>query len=166
MNELEPALSAQRASLADFIAAAEARETVWTTPRAPGKWSPAQVVEHVARSLDESANEVAGTPTKFPHLPFFLRPVAKGLLFNRVLSRRAFPKARTSRAFNPESGPVTPAAARERLQAALERFERACRERARAQERFASVVFGEVSVVDYVRFQEYHTRHHQQQLGH
>ena len=35
-------------------------------PRAPGKWSPSQIIEHVARSLEESANMAAGRPSKFP----------------------------------------------------------------------------------------------------
>jgi hypothetical protein len=119
----------------------------------------------VARSLDESANEVAGSPTRFPHLPFFLKPVARGLLFNRVLRRGAFPRARTSRAFDPASGPATPAEARERLLQALDRFAEACRARAATDSQIHSVVFGVVSLADYVRFQELHTRHHRKQLS-
>jgi hypothetical protein len=148
-----------------MITAADACHATWTTPRAPGKWSPSQVVEHVARSLDESAHEVSGAPTKFPHLPFFLKPVAKALLFNRVLKRNAFPRARTSSAFNPAAGPATPTEARQRLLQALEGFDQVCRSRAATDQQLGSVVFGTVAVTDYVRFQELHTRHHTKQLA-
>jgi hypothetical protein len=163
--ELDALLQAKRAAVAALIAAAEARAATSTTPRAPGKWSPSQLVEHVARAIDESANEVTGATTRFPHLPFFLKPVARTLLFNRVLKRGAFPRARTSGAFNPETGPATPAEARQRLLQALERFNEACRARAARDSLVASVVFGTVSLADYVRFQELHTRHHTKQLA-
>ena len=162
MGDLETVLTATRTAVDRMMAAADARVSVWTTPRATGKWSPSQLIEHVARSIEESANEVERKPTKFPHLPFFLKPVARGLLFNRVLRKGVFPKARTSSAFNPVAGPATPAEGRQRVGTALARFERACR--AQAPNPVDSVVFGRVALTDYVRFQEIHTRHHTQQL--
>lgn len=162
---IDELLAAKRAALNDLIAAAEARQATWTTPRAPGKWTPSQLVEHVARSIDESANEVSGAPTRFPHLPFFLKPVARTLLFNRVLRRGTFPRARTSGAFNPATGPATVAEARQRLLHAMDGFEEACRRRAATESHIASVVFGVVAVSDYIRFQELHTRHHTRQLA-
>jgi DinB superfamily len=160
MAEVDPVLTANREAVANLIAAAEKCERSWTVPRAPGKWSPSQIVEHVARSLDESANMVAGAPSKFPNLPFFMRPVARTLLFNRVLRNNAFPRARTNKALNPASGPGTPAEARARLEAALDRFDRECRACANRGGGVASGAFGQVSVTDYARFIELHTRHH------
>src|SRR5205823_7045620 len=111
MTEVNDVLLANRAAVNELIAAAERCGPAWAVPRAPGKWSPSQIVEHVARSLDESANVVSGAPSKFPNLPFFMRPVARGFLFNRVLRNGAFPKARTNKALNPASGAATPAEA-------------------------------------------------------
>ena len=71
--------------MGDLIIAADKSSAAWTVPRAPGKWSPSQVVEHVAMALEESANVVTETPSKFPSIPGFLRPVARALFFNRVL---------------------------------------------------------------------------------
>ena len=85
MADLNSTLAANRDAVAELIAASERCRGAWTTPRAPGKWSPSQVVEHVARSIEESANLFSGAPTKFPTLPFFVRPIARTLLFNRVL---------------------------------------------------------------------------------
>ena len=164
MADLNSVLAANRAAVNDLIAAAERSAASWTTPRAPGKWSPSQVVEHVARALEESANVVAGTPSKFPTLPRILRPVVRGLFFNRVLKKGAFPKAKTNRALDPASGPATPVEARGRLEGALARFAEASRARAAAGQLVASTIFGTVSVQDYARFQELHTRHHGRQM--
>jgi hypothetical protein len=158
-------LAANREAVNSLVAAAEGCKAVWTAPRAPGKWSPSQIVEHVARSLDESANLVSGAPTKFPNLPFFLRPVARGFLFNRVLRTGGFPKAKTNKAMDPASGPATPAEARTRLEGALARFDRECRACAEAGKgTIESGAFGRIPLVDYARFIEIHTRHHCKQM--
>lgn len=164
MVDVNTVLAANRAAVNDLIAAAERSGAVWTAPRAPRKWSPSQVVEHVALALEESAKVVSGAPSRFPTFPTFLRPVVRGLFFNRVLKKNAFPKAKTSKAFDPASGPATPAAARGRLEAALGRFDKECRARAATSQKVVSTIFGTVSVEDYARFQELHTRHHSKQL--
>lgn len=164
MADVNLTLAANRAAIGELMAASERCGGIWTVPRAPGKWSPSQIAEHVARSLDESANVVSGAPAKFPNLPFFLRPVARGLVFNRVLRRSAFPRAKTNKAMDPASGPATPAEARVRLETALARFDRGCRTCAEAGGAVASATFGTVSVVDYARFIELHTRHHCKQM--
>ena len=165
MAGMDTVVEANRAAVNDLLAAAKAREDVWTEPRAPGKRSPSQLVEHVARSLEESANEVRGVRSKFPNLPFFLRPVARTLLFNRVLRKGTFPRARTSRPFNPIEGPATLADAQRRLGQAVGAFIEACHECASGDHKVTSTVFGVVAVHDYARFQECHTRHHTRQLG-
>jgi hypothetical protein len=164
MADVNAVLAANRAAVNDLIAAAERSGAAWTTPRAPGKWSPSQVVEHVARALEESANVVAGAPSKFPTFPGFLRPLVRGLFFNRVLKKGAFPKAKTNKAFDPASGPATPVEARGRLETSLARFDQECRSRAASGESVVSTIFGTVSVEDYARFQELHTRHHRTQM--
>jgi hypothetical protein len=164
MGDLNSTLTANRHAVTELIAAADRCGSAWTAPRAPGKWSPSQVVEHVARSIDESANLISGAPSKFPTLPFFVRPIARTLLFNRVLRTGAFPKAKTNKAMDPESGPPTPADARRRLEDALARFDRECRACAQAGRTVASGAFGRVGVADYARFIELHTRHHCKQM--
>ena len=164
MADINRALAANRDAIVELIAASDRSGAAWTTPRAPGKWSPSQVVEHVARTFDESANLISGAPSKFPNLPFFLRPVARTLLFNRVLRNSAFPKAKTNKAMNPQSGPPTAADARARLESAVARFDRECRSCAEASGIVASGAFGRVPLADYVRFMEVHVRHHCRQM--
>ena len=163
MADINDVLAANRAAVLDLVAASERSAATWTTPRAPGKWSPSQVVEHVARGLDEGANIVAGAPS-IPMPPAFLRLVAR-LFFYRILKKDAFPKGfKAHKAMDPSSGPATPAQARVRLEGALARFDQECRRRADSGQHVVSSGFGRVSVEDLVRFSAIHTRHHCKQM--
>jgi hypothetical protein len=165
MADINTALEASKDAMEQLIIAAERTRTTWTSPRAPGKWSPSQIVEHVARSLEESANMAAGRPSKFPKLPGVVHPIVRGLLFKRVLRKAAFPKAKTNKAMDPASGPATPDEGRVRLETAHRKFAEACRQTASHGERMRTTIFGAVPVEDYVRFMELHTRHHGKQMA-
>src|SRR5882762_2164388 len=141
MAEINTALDASKDAMEQLIIAGERTGTAWTSPRAPGKWSPSQIVEHVARSLEESANMAAGRPSKFPKLPGVVHPIVRGLLFKRVLRKAAFPKA------------------------AHQKFAEACRQTASNGARMRTTIFGAVPVEDYVRFMELHMRHHGKQMA-
>ena len=163
MAHVNDVLAANRAAVNDLIAAAERSASTWTTPSAARKWSPSQVVEHVARGLEEGANIIAGAPS-IPMPPAFLRPLAR-LAFYRILKKDAFPKGfKAHKALNPTSGPATPAEARVRLEGAFARFDQECRRRAASGQHLVSTGFGTVSVEDLVRFSALHTRHHCKQL--
>lgn len=165
-NEMQAtSLADLRAAVATFLATVDNAGAKWTVPRAPGKWSPSQVVEHVARIMEESANVVSGAPSKFPTVPIIVRPVARLLVFKRILRKGAFLPMKAIEAFKPAAGPDTPAGGRARLGQALSRFDQACRARAASGRKVESTIFGAVSVADFARFQELHVRHHQQQLG-
>ena len=163
MSSIDTALAAHRASIVDLMATAE-RAPDWSAPCAPGKWSPAQLIEHVARSLEESVNVITGAPSKFPTFPAFLHPVMRIVFFNRVVKNGKCPRAKTSKPFDPDRGPATPGEGRTRLMGAVDAFENACRARDASGLPASSGIFGRVSVSDYVIFQEAHARHHQKQL--
>ena len=159
------ALAANRAAVVDLVAAAERSAATWTTPRALGKWSPSQVVEHVTRGFEEAAKGVSGAPSSIPMPPAFLRPLLKLVFFNRILKKGVFPKGfKAHKAMNPASGPATPAEARVRLEGAFARFDQECRRRVASGQHVVSTGFGTVSVEDYVRFNALHTRHHCKQM--
>jgi hypothetical protein len=164
MHTLDSALASCRDATERLIKSGEATGTRWTTPPAPGKWSPSQIVEHVARSLEESAEVAAGRPSKFPKLPAIVRPIIRTMLFKRVLKKEAFPKAKTNKAMNPLGGPATPIEGRARLQAAQTLFDAACRELDATSGVLRTPMFGTVAVADYVRFMALHTRHHEKQI--
>ena len=165
MADINTALNASNEAIQQLLLAGERTKIAWTSPRAPGKWSPSPIVEHVASSLEESANMAAGRPSKFPKLPAVVHPIVRGLLFKRVLRKAMFPKAKTNKAMNPASGPATPAEGRMRLETAHQKFEEACRQTASHGEPMRTTIFGVVPVEDYVRFMELHTRHHGKQIA-
>ena len=165
MADINTALEASKEAIERLIVTGERCGPAWNLSSAPGKWSPSQIVEHVARSLEEAANMAAGRPSKFPKLPVVVHPLLRRFLFTRVLRKSAFPKARTNKAMNPASGPATPAEGRMRLETAHQKFDAACRRIASQGERMRTTTFGAVSVEDYVRFMELHTRHHGKQIA-
>jgi hypothetical protein len=160
--DLNSALTESRAALERLIAAGERSGPAWATPPVPGKWSPSQIVEHVARALEESGKNIKGEPSAFPSLPRIVRPLVRALFFNRVIKKNAFIKGKTNKAMNPAAGPKTPAEGRERLKRAHNAFERACLEHG---VRFEHSIFGSISTADYARFQALHTQHHTKQIA-
>ena len=90
MAEIDTALAANRDAVEQLIRAGEQSGAAWIAPRAPGKWSPSQIVEHVARGLEEGANIVAGRPS-LPMPPAVVRPIAR-FIFKRVLRKATFSK--------------------------------------------------------------------------
>ena len=140
MRDINTALAASKQAVEQLIAGGEHYGVAWSVPRVPGKWSPSQIVEHVARSLEESANMAVGRPSKFPRLPGVVRPIVRGLLFKRVLRMGAFPKAKTNKAMNPVSGPATAAEGRARLETAHQKFDEACRQSSLPLERADEIV--------------------------
>ncbi|MGZ3437839.1 MAG: DUF1569 domain-containing protein [Gemmatimonadaceae bacterium] len=163
-SDLDVSLAGVHATTGALLATADGVGSFWKIPRAPGKWSPSQVVEHVARIMEESANVVAGVPSAFPTIPFLLRPIARLLVFKRILRRKAFLKMKAAEAMDPPTGSATPKQARVRLEAVLRQFDQACRAREASGQDVASTIFGSVPVADFARFQELHVRHHHLQL--
>ena len=163
MADINDVLAANRAAVLDLAAAAERSAPTWTTPRAARKWSPSQVVEHVARGLDEGVNIVSGTPS-IPGPPAFLRPLGR-LFFDRTVKKGLFPKGfKSLKALNPTRGPATPAEARVRLEGAFARFDQGCRRRGASGHNVRTSAFGTVSVEDLVKSNAIHTRHHCKQM--
>jgi hypothetical protein len=164
MADIDTALAASRDAVNQLIRAGEQSGAAWIEPRAPGKWSPSQIVEHVAGGLEEGANIAAGRPSKVPMPPAVVRLIGR-FFFKRVLRKAAFPKGfKAHKALNPASGPGTPAEGRIRLETAHQRWDEVCRQIA-ADGRPITSGFGLVPVEDLVRFSELHTRHHTKQMA-
>src|SRR4029453_815855 len=167
MADIDTALAASRDAVDQMIRAGEQSGAAWNAPRAPGKWSPSQVVEHIARGLDEATNIAAGRPS-LAMPPAIVRPIVRLIarfMIKRVLRKAAFPTGfKAHKALNPASGPATPAEGRIRLETAHQKFEEACR-RSVADGRPMTTLFGSVPIQDLLRFGELHTRHHVKQMA-
>jgi hypothetical protein len=164
MAEIDTALAANRDAVDQLIRVGEQSGAAWSTPRAPGKWSPSQIVEHVARGLEEAANIADGRPSKVSVPPAVIRVLGR-FFFKRVLRKGAFPNgSKAHNAVNPASGPATPAEGRIRLETAHQKFDEVCR-RIAADGQPMRTWFGPVPAQDFVRFIEIHTRHHIKQMA-
>lgn len=162
MDNTSKDLAGLRSAVEDFSNALADSADVWAIPVRPGKWSPSQILEHVARSLEEAGKDMLGQRSKLPQLPAPVRFLARHLGFKRVLKNDAIPGgAKTNRALNPVEGPPTASAGRDRIESAWREFEQAW---GRVEGPARSHVFGTVPASDYVRFQEIHIRHHRAQL--
>src|SRR3954447_7125764 len=90
MSYLDAAIADNHQAVDEFTAAARAIDaTRWTLPRAAGKWSPAQVVEHIALTYEYS-RAVLNHTAPGPSAPRLLRPLVRRFFVNPVLKRGSF----------------------------------------------------------------------------
>ena len=161
---IDKQILANREAVGHLLEVTQHARDNWTTPRAHNKWSPAQVVEHVARSFDEGAKLVAGEDNILPTMPSFARPLMRMFFFDRIIKKGKFPTVKTVDPLDPESGPDSPEAAADRINASLERFVASCQACANKGGDVNSGAFGKVSVEDYANFMALHTVHHTAQI--
>ena len=162
---LAASLAADRDAVETFRRTAEAvPPDRWGTPRAPGKWSPAQVVEHIALAYETNTRLLRG---RVPGgAPRWLRPLIRKFLLGMVLRRGDFARrARAPKIMEPAvSQPAAPAAELlARLDAAAGNFEAGAA--AHLGDTLEHPFFGKVPLTDIVRLSEIHTRHHTSQLA-
>ncbi|OGU01308.1 MAG: hypothetical protein A2085_07945 [Gemmatimonadetes bacterium GWC2_71_10] len=162
--DLDAALALNHARVDEFIAATARLGTTWTPPVRPGKWSPAEVAEHIAMSYRQTTELIGGKGGGgFPKVPGLLRPLVRRLGFAPVLKTGRFGRpVKTFKSLTPTDVPGTPDEAARRIRDALAAFEATVREQDGAAIQHPS--FGTVRAADYIAFQAYHTTHHQAQL--
>ncbi len=161
MTDANVVLNANHLAVEEFLATARGVPAgAWAVPRAPGKWSPGQVAEHVARAYEVNGALFRGEAPG--GLPKFLRPLVRRFLLGMVLRKGDFPRGSRSPAImKPDPTPAAQPVVIAQIEAAAREFE------AEAGKRSGSIehpFFGQVPVTDMVRLQEIHTRHHRRQL--
>jgi hypothetical protein len=159
-----PRLAADRDAVNAFIVTARGvAPERWAEPRAPGKWSPAQVVEHIALAYESNLQLLRGpVPGGAPR---WLRPLIRKVLLGYVLRRGSFPRgSRAPKILKPDASPAAGPASEliPRLEMAAGAFEAIAP--AHPSDKLEHPFFGEVPVADMVRLMELHTRHHTPQL--
>jgi hypothetical protein len=137
----------------------------WEQPVAPGKWSPAQIVDHIAVTTEVALKAIKGDPS-MGSIPKFLRFLPRKLGFDPTIKKGRFPeKQRGPAVFAPSTGHPSYEASIEKLNraiAALETHVNAVM--AKGEHSFEHSFFGRVSIPDYIRFGTLHTQHHERQL--
>jgi hypothetical protein len=162
------ALEEHQVALASFLDAAAALPAeAWTTPWQPGKWTPAEISEHLALTYRVFIGEAAtGTTMKLKLTPF-RRRMLKLLLLPHMLFHRKFPKgARAPREVRPESVTGTRDEALAQLRALGEQFERAAEAaRGAGKPGLTHPYFGLIDWNRGMRFCALHIEHHRGQIA-
>jgi Protein of unknown function (DUF1569) len=165
MTELETAIAANRIAVDEFISKARAIDpSAWTTPRGEGRWSPAQIAEHLAIVYEYNRKVVTGTAGK--GAPGFLQPFARWFIVDRTLKAGRFTrKGRAPAIFQPSATPGPAADVLARLTKAVSGFESDIRSgHPEGRHLVRHPFFGPLPTIDYLRLQAIHARHHRSQL--
>src|SRR5206468_3575925 len=96
----------------------------WDQPRAPGKWSPGQVTEHVTLAYEFNRRLLHGDASGMVGAPRLLRPLLRKVLLGTVLRRGRFiPGSKAPKRFRPSASPAAQTSLLSRLEAAGAAFE-------------------------------------------
>jgi len=166
MSDLNSAIAENRKAVDEFTRAARAVDAArWTLHPAEGKWSPAQIVEHIALTYEYSRGVVNNTAPG-PSAPRLLRPLVRVFFVRPVLKHGRFArKASAPAMFQPTSVPADATELLPRLETAVRAFEDAVRAADRSgRSTVDHPFFGKMPFTDYLRFQAIHARHHRAQL--
>lgn len=170
MNEpkFRAALDAHRAAVGDFLSAAErVAEAQWAVPREEGKWSPADIAEHLAIAYDVLIDEMNGGPGMRVVTTWWQRLLLDFTVVPKLLMTGEFPKgARAPREVRPANVPAAKDAAFARLRQRSEEFNARIEAFAKnGSGRLTHAYFGKKKLIDVVRFCEVHVAHHRRQLA-
>ena len=140
-------------------------DSLWNVQRAPGKWSPAQVTDHVGLAT-KVARDSMGEKVPMGSLPRFLRPILRKFFFDKIIRNGAFPReGKGPPVFKPADQPLPREQLCARIDSEANAFESDARAMAKAgKPKFTHGFFGRVSVADYLMFNALHFDHHREQL--
>lgn len=161
-----PDLTEHRESVSHFVRFVESLpDDAWTRPRAPGKWSPAEEVTHVAMVYDALVRELEEGTAMRRKGNAVQRVLFRLIAKPYVLGRGRIPRAvRAPSEVRPVTVRGTRVEVMGQLRDAILAFEatlsRASRERPRAT--VTHPFFGELTLAEAARFVAIHTRHHLQ----
>jgi hypothetical protein len=138
----------------------------WKTARAPGKWSPAEIAEHLSLTYAHLLSELrGGAPMRVKGSWLFRLVVRYKFLPGLLREGRIPPGVRSPREVRPETVPATREEALKRFRALAAEFEEEISaRRASGGGRLTHPYFGRLDAGRGIRFVEMHIRHHTKQL--
>lgn len=137
----------------------------WERPWAEGKWSPAQICEHLVLTYEGAIRDLAGDGTVRAKVGPRWQRALRWFLLPHILFHRNFPlRANAPREWRPEGQGIDAAEAASSLPEVAQRFET---EAARAYEEGRSLnhpYFGSVDALRALRLAAVHLEHHRRQM--
>ncbi|HET7232774.1 MAG TPA: DinB family protein [Longimicrobium sp.] len=164
----DEAVDEHRTALAALLDAIEAlRDDAWRAPWAPGKWTRAQVAEHLALSYEAAIREVGSGQAIATRVPPFRQKLLRLVVLPHILFHRSIPgRPRSPREIRPGEVTAPRAQILVRLRELGERFEH---EMERAYHSggggLTHPYFGKIGAVKAMRFMAVHLEHHTRQIA-
>src|ERR1044071_3972161 len=149
-----------------FAAAAEAiAPDAWDRPRWEGKWSPAQITDHLIRTYDVLLREIGGGGGMKVRTRPWMRLLLRLTLMPRILRSGRFPaRAPAPPEIRPSQTPPDQRSGVELFRQRAGEFEAAA-QKAGPQARMTHAYFGALPLADGVVFCARHLEHHRNQLS-
>lgn len=162
----EDAAAEHRAAVDTASGAIETQDPArWKEPVAAGKWTPAEIAQHLSLSYAPAIEELgggAGFPVRLSWLP---RTFARAVVMPRILRGRFPRRAPAPRETRPRGGAPDPAAGADALRRSAAEFERRLAEaHAAGSARVTHPYFGRLDAVTILRILAVHAAHHRAQL--
>ena len=164
---LERAAADHRAAIDSAAADVErVGRSEWERPLRPGKWSPAEIAQHLIVAYAPAVSELAGGRGYARRLSPFMSRLARWVALGGILSGKKFPGGAKA---PPEARPVgpfpPPAEAAARLRSAAESFERTiCEAHRGGGGRITHGYFGSLTAPQALKLVAMHAEHHRKQL--
>lgn len=155
-----------RASIEHFVETANAvPNDAWEQPLAPGKWSPAQVAEHLRLTYETVLRERSGGTGLRVRSKWWLRPILRFRVLPMILQRGVVPRgAKAPREIRPSEGPFERAPLLAAIEELAERAEDSLAGARDSDAGFTHHVFGALPASQALRFATVHNNHHARQL--
>ena len=138
----------------------------WTTPRAPGAWTPAEITEHLVLIFGVTVAELEGGEGARVRTGPVMRRLLRWFLLPHILFHRSFPlRARAPREVRPGEPIAEPSSGADLMLAGAARFESAVLGTAEmAGATVTHPFFGPISPWRALRFSSVHIDHHRRQV--
>jgi hypothetical protein len=164
----DEAVDEHRAALAALLDVAESFSAqAWDEPWVPGKWTRAQVAEHLALAYEAALREIATGEAMRARVPVWRQKLLRWVLLPHILFHRSFPiRAVSPREIRPAEPTLSQREQLARLRDLGERFERELdASRRKGGGGISHPYFGRVGPVKGMRFMAVHIEHHTRQLA-
>jgi hypothetical protein len=164
----DEAVDEHRTALAAFLDSVELlRDDAWSQPWAAGKWTRAQIGEHLALSYEAAIREVTGGEAMRVKVPPFRLKLLRLVLLPHILFHRSIPlRARSPRELRPGEVTTPRPALLRRLRELGERFENEMERAYRSGGGgLTHPYFGKLDAVKSMRFMAVHLEHHTRQIA-
>jgi len=138
----------------------------WLKPRAEGKWSPAEVVEHLNRVYDVVLNEIAGAPGMQIKTALWQRVLLRFTMVPKILRGDGFPEgARAPKETRPVVSIIDQREAVDGFRERAKRFAEDVQGARNRGQRLTHAYFGKMSAIGTTLLLARHIEHHMKQIS-